>query len=92
MTDTLDQQWITTPEAAESRVGDEIVILHLKTGTYFGLDPVGALVWRGLKSRLMLRDICAAVANQFDEELGRVEDDVRALLSQLLEHALVALK
>lgn len=27
------------------RVGEEIVILNLESGVYFGLDPVGARIW-----------------------------------------------
>ena len=92
MNDILNQDWITTSDAAESRVGDEIVLLHLVTGIYFGLDAVGARVWDGLKSRLSPKTICEEVSVEFNEELGRVQADVRAFLTQLSEHLLIEQK
>ena len=49
MTDILDQNLEPSREAVESRVGEETVLLHLKSGTYFGIDAVGTRIWALLK-------------------------------------------
>jgi len=33
------------PHVIARRVGEDTVILDLASGTYFGLDPVGARIW-----------------------------------------------
>jgi len=38
---------VTIPAQVMARtVGDETVILDLASGTYYGLDPVGARIWQ----------------------------------------------
>ena len=39
---TLSDKVYISPQAMARTVGDETVILDLASGTYFGLDPVGA--------------------------------------------------
>lgn len=46
VTHALDMNvaYVPCPDAMESRLGEETVILHLGSRTYFGLDAVGTLV------------------------------------------------
>ncbi len=39
----MNAAYVPCPDAMESRLGEETVILHLGSGTYFGLDAVGTL-------------------------------------------------
>lgn len=71
------------------RVGDETVILDLNTGTYFGLDPVGARIWQGVTEGLSLAEVCAAVVEEFEVTLETVQADVQRLLDELLSRGLV---
>lgn len=83
MTDILHTRFIPSPDAAESAVGDETVILHLKSGTYFGLDPMGTRIWAMLKQGLTASDICAALVEEFDVGLELIEGDVRRFFTEL---------
>ncbi|MGO9603687.1 MAG: PqqD family protein [Candidatus Binataceae bacterium] len=67
----------------------EAAILNLKSGVYFGLDPVGARVWSLLQNPLTLAEICDALSQEYDVERGRLEADLRELISDLTEHGLV---
>jgi len=89
MTDILDASLATSPQAVESRVADELVLLHLGSETYFSLDPVGARMWDLLGQGLSPRAMCEAIAGEFEVELPRVLDDARDLLGDLLAHELV---
>lgn len=91
MTDELDMtaSYTVSPEAIESRLGDETVILHLGSGTYFGLDAVGTIVWELLQASASPDAICAHVNSRFEDAPPSVTTDVTAFLSQLLEHALI---
>ena len=76
-------------DAMESRLGEETVILHLGSGTYFGLDAVGTIVWEALQSGATPDAICTHVRTSFEDAPETVEDDVTAFLKRLLEHALI---
>ena len=49
------------PEVMARTVGDETVILDLTSGTYFGLDPVGARIWQLLTEGKSLSAVCDAM-------------------------------
>jgi hypothetical protein len=89
MTDLLDLNWRIAGSAAASKVGDETVLLHLESGTYFGLDPLGSRIWQALEAGQQPRAQCRNIAEEYDQPLGRVEDDVRIFLNELAGQDLI---
>ena len=55
-----------SPNAVTRQVGDETVILHLGSGTYFGLDAVGARIWQLMGEGKSLDEICDVVLDEYD--------------------------
>jgi hypothetical protein len=70
-------------------VGSEVVLLNLETGTYFGLDPIGAEVWQMLSKGKSMAEIQAAMLTEFSVESATLEKDLAALIEQLREHQLI---
>ena len=93
MSDPLDinAAYVPCKDAMESRLGEETVILHLVSGTYFGLDAVGTLVWGALSGGGVATPaaLCAHVREAFTDAPATVEADVTAFLSDLLAHDLI---
>lgn len=87
--DPLESSWAPSKQAAASRVGEETVLLHLESGTYFGLDPVGTVIWQGLKAGKSPRDICQAISADYGQPLAKVEEDARAFFLELVKHSLI---
>jgi hypothetical protein len=58
------------------KVGDEVVILELGKGTYFGLDPVGARIWELLGEGRTLAHICDTMLGEYDVTRETMERDV----------------
>lgn len=87
MVDILTLRFSPSEHAVESRVGDEMVLLHLGSGTYYGLDPVGTRIWELLKEGVALGAICASITDEYDVGLDVVESDLRRFLEDLAEHA-----
>jgi hypothetical protein len=77
------------PEVMARQVGDETVILHLGSGNYFGLDPVGARVWQLLTEGKKPAEICDGMLSEYDVERADLERDVARLLQELVDHGLV---
>jgi hypothetical protein len=78
------------PQVMARTVGDETVILDLASGTYFGLDPVGARIWALMGERKTLAEICATMLEEYEVEREQLEADVLRLAAELAERGLVA--
>lgn len=63
------------------RVRDEMALLDVETGVYFGLDEVGARMWELLAEHGSLE----AVAQQVEREFDVAPDEVRRDLVRLAE-------
>jgi hypothetical protein len=61
----------------------DAVILHLKTGVYYGLDAVGAFVWKLMQAPMTVAEIQANLVKEYDVDPGRSEADLLALLQDL---------
>lgn len=68
---------------------DEVVLLNLADGVYYGLSDVGARVWHLVGRAASLDSICQTIASEYDVEAGRCAEDVRALIQDLLSRGLV---
>jgi len=89
MRDPLTLTFAPSEEAVESRVGDETVILHLGNGTYYGLDPLGTVIWEMLKSGHAQSEIREAILAQYDVAAEVVDADMRRFLGDLLAQSIV---
>ena len=70
----------------------EAVVLHLNEGIYYGLDPVGASIWKLIQTPKTITEIRDAIMEEYDVDAERCETDLRALLKELAEKKLVAVR
>jgi hypothetical protein len=70
----------------------EAVILSLKTGTYYGLDQVGARIWALIQEPKTITDLLHVLLSEFDVDSVRCEQDLRLLLRNLNEAGLVEIE
>jgi hypothetical protein len=67
-------------------VDDEVVVLHLPTSTYHGLNGVGAHVWAQLSDErpASVRALIDSVAEAYDVDASVCASDVRSFLADLV--------
>ena len=70
-------------------VGDETVILDLASGTYFGLDPIGARIWELMGEGKTLAEISATMLEEYEVTAEQLQGDVIKLAGELAERGLV---
>ena len=72
-------------------VDDGAVLLSTRDEVYFGLNEVGATVWQLLSpATRSFEEICDLVATDYPEvDVELVQNDIAALLMQLMEYGLV---
>jgi Coenzyme PQQ synthesis protein D (PqqD) len=83
---------VVAKDQVSSDVGDESVILNMKNGSYYGLDPVGRRVWSMMQTSQRIAELHKAMLEEFDVEPARCERDLMELLEQLLKEGLIELK
>lgn len=69
----------------------EMVLLDLGSGTYFGLDPVGARIWELAGSGKDLACVADTILEEYKASREQVEGDILRLVGELRERDLVRL-
>jgi Coenzyme PQQ synthesis protein D (PqqD) len=77
------------PQVMARTVGDETVILDLASGTYFGLDPVGARIWELMGEGKTFAEICDRMLDEYEVTREELERDTLRLAQELAEQRLI---
>ncbi len=81
---------LTCPPEVLSRVLDgEAVLLHLGSGTYFGMNEVATRAWELIVSGTTFSALVTSLQSEFEVERDELERDMRGFLSSLIEKNLV---
>ena len=91
MTPSFDMRVAVVPDVMFRTVGDESVLLHLKTETYLGLDPVGTRMWTLLTQSDSIEDAYQTLLREYDVESGQLRRDLEDFVAKLVENDLVSL-
>jgi hypothetical protein len=62
---------------------DEAVLLNLKTGIYFGLNPVATRIWQLLFEQRSLSSVLDTMLLEYEIDRGVLEKDLLDLTRQL---------
>lgn len=80
---------VADPDHVSTTVDDEVVVLHLPTSSYHGLNGVGAHLWERLAAPTTVESLVASVADAYGIDAAVCEPDVRAFLADLRDRDLV---
>ncbi|PYT95059.1 MAG: hypothetical protein DMG36_03190 [Acidobacteria bacterium] len=64
-------------------------ILDVDSGTYYGLNPIGAAIWNELKAERTKEEILSNLLNTFDVSAEKLHAEVDAFLDRLVKLRLV---
>ena len=70
----------------------ETAILDLKSGQYYGLNPVGARIWDFIQESRSVAEVLNAILSEYDVDARACERDLFALLEELQRKGLVEVK
>ena len=89
------------PDVVAREVAGEMVLMDLASGTYFGLDPIGTLLWHWAseaaataaepegEAGATLATLCDRLTGEYEVSRAVAEADVLALARDLETHGLV---
>lgn len=71
------------------KVGDEMVILNMDDGQYYGLDEIGCRMLELIQAHGDIEPVVQQLAIEYDTSADTLRADLLALLAQLQAHGLV---
>lgn len=81
-----------TPEQVSSDLNGEAVILDLKSGIYYGLNPVGAKIWTLVQEPKTVAQIREVLLEEYEVAPEICHRELIALLYQMEASGLVEVK
>lgn len=72
-----------------TELNGEIAILNSKTGIYFTLDEIGAIIWQDLKEGNTAEGLANNIVASYDVDLQTCRQDVEELLQSMLKDELI---
>lgn len=83
---------VVASDQLSSDLSGEVVILNLKSGTYYGLNTMGARIWNLLQQPKAVDELQKILLDEYEVEVDRCESDLQALLQELAANGLVEVK
>src|SRR5262245_64302639 len=86
---SLDAVVVASKDQVSCRLEDEVAIVQLKAGVYYGLDPVGARIWELIATPRSVRAVRDVLLAEYEVDAERCEDDLLLLLRTMVDAGLV---
>ena len=80
---------VVSKDQVSADLAGDSAILHLKSGIYYGLNPVGTRIWNLLQKPKKVNGVLSCLLQEYQVEPLRCEEDLLALLKQLISEGLV---
>lgn len=76
-------------DSLSAQVEDELVLMSIEKGNYYGLDPIATDIWNRLEQPIIIGELCAHLADEYDADLETIARDVVALLEQFYREGFI---
>ena len=80
---------VNSPNVIHETIEGEVILIDLKTGTYYSLRDSGAAVWHAIERGADEEEIRGALELRYDGSEQEMRDAVRALLGELEAESLI---
>jgi len=83
------ERFIQNKAIVQSKIGEEVVMLDMDSGFYFGLNSVASVIWGLLANEISFETLIDQLMIQFEVERSLCEADTKELLDQMLEKNII---
>jgi hypothetical protein len=80
---------VNSPNVIHETIEGEVVLIDLKTGTYYSLRGVGAAIWEDLVAGAGADEIAGDLRRRYDASDDQIADAVQTLIRELEDEGLV---
>ncbi|MEY2648846.1 MAG: hypothetical protein RL282_1559 [Bacteroidota bacterium] len=86
----MPEYYSQNKEIMQSKIGEDVVMLDIDTGFYFGLDAVGSTIWSHLSHPISFEELISCLMSKYDIDQETCETETRLFLKQLLEKNIIS--
>jgi hypothetical protein len=83
---------VVNHQQIHTRLDDEVVILDMKSGTYYGLNTVGTRVWELMQQPVTFSQIHETLLAEYDVDPEECRQDITTLLEDLINRGMVEVR
>jgi len=87
--DSVEQPPSRRADVIWRRMGDESVLLNVRSEDYFTLNEVGTRIWELIDGETPPTRIVRTIAEEYEAPADEIEADVASLLEELREQGLL---
>ncbi len=80
---SLNSTVVRSSQLMGSKVDNELVMIDLDSGEYFGLNAIASDIWEQMAEPILIADLCANLLQRYAVDETRCQRDVLALLKQM---------
>jgi hypothetical protein len=84
-------KYIQNKKIIQSAIGDEVVMLDMDSGFYFGLNSVASIIWGKLEKEISFEEIISELLEEYNIDQFTCENETEIFLNQLLEKNIIKL-
>ena len=88
----MDSIVVVAKEQMSCGLDDEAVILSLKKGVYYSLNPCGNRIWSQIQKPVKVGKIRDTLLEEFDIDKETCEEDLLSLLRDLNQEGLIVVE
>jgi hypothetical protein len=86
---SLNDEIFRNESLVTSEMDDDLVMLSIENGKYYGLNAMGKRIWKILTKPTPVSAVCAQLASEYNVSPQQCEAEVLTFLQQLTEQKLV---
>jgi hypothetical protein len=85
----MSNKYIQNKKVIQSKIGDEVVMLDMDSGFYFGLNSVASIIWGMLEKSTSFEEVINELMKEYNVDRQTCENDTRSFWDQLLERNII---
>jgi len=86
---TLDTYIKRNNEVFASQIDDEVVMMNIQSGKYYGMDAIGSRIWELINEKIQVQQVVDQLLEEYEVSEERCQSDVLEFLDELKENKLV---
>jgi hypothetical protein len=76
-------------QVAQSKIGDEVVMLDMESGFYFGLNSVASAIWTMMQNEITVEEIVGQLMTEYAVQENQCRVETEELIAKMLEHKII---
>jgi len=86
---SLSTKVVQNAKMMHAVAGDEVMMMDVAGGNYYGLDAIGARIWALIAQPVTLGSVCGRLTSEYDVKEDVCQNEVLTFVEELVERRAV---